>query len=124
MTLTASQKARYWDILIRNCRQYVGSAGLGNKAYQHLGIVFGKPDNAHNSGAAVLALTKFAATDACSASPSDLFDAVINTHVVRAAWTVTNGGAYFEFWSAYANVAFEASEASRDALIVFLNRLQ
>lgn len=119
MILTNEQKAKYWSILVSHCHQYVGSAGLGDKKYQHIGMIFG-PNNTEIGSNAIV---KYATTDAKSQDPHDLFDAVLNTQVVRAAWKVKGGGYYFEFWSAYQGVPHEKSENDRLTLIEFLDTL-
>jgi hypothetical protein len=117
MALSAQQKARYWQALYGNAQKYVGSAGLGNKEYQHLGIVIGPKA----SPSAQEALMTYARTDGVSDKPEDLFDAVINTHCLRAAWK-TKTGYYYELWSAH-TVTRESSDPSRAELLKHLDQL-
>ena len=119
MNLTNEQKSTYWDILVSHCQQYVGSANLGNSDYQHIGMVFG-PNNTEIGSNAII---KYAKANAKSENSYDLFDSVLNTHRVRAAWTVKGGSYYFEFWSAHCQVEFSASEPDREKLITFLDTL-
>lgn len=120
MTLSRELKVRYWQLLLKSCMQFLGSAGLGNRHYQHLGFVVGP--NATKSCADKVAL--YAATMAPTTAPEDLFDAVINTHCVRATSKPDPVGVYFEICSAYPRVPFEKSEPDRKALIEQLDLLE
>lgn len=119
LTLTAEEKAKYWKILCAHVIDAGGCAGLGSKEYQHMGITIGKGSV---GSLALKWLLKYAATDAKTPDEAAMFDAVLNTQVVRAAWK-TDKGYYFEFWSEYLGIPFEKSHGQRVILLGYLKSL-
>jgi hypothetical protein len=119
MTLTDAQKTEYWELLYSHAHEYVGSASLGSKDYQHLGIVIG----GEPSKSAQDAILKYARVEAKSDAPERLFDAVLNTHYLRMAWK-TPKGQYVELWSAYSKLSHDYSDKDRQKFVAFLGGLK
>lgn len=124
MTLSPEQKAHYWAILVKSCTRFCGAAGIGSTAYQHIGFVIGPTA----SPFCAQIVRKYAETDAAKKAPNpgpeELFDAILNTHRVRATDRPNPAGIYFEIWSAYQDVHFDDSEPDRKALIEQLDLLE